>query len=307
MIYRLIVFILLDVGLFCLLRNTPLSKIMMKKRSVGKSNHDMIQSKRHRLVVKKLNVFEKFRLTSEEMLKISNSKMSFIQYLRVAGLFSVAGIIMGLLLNNMLLSCVLAVGMAFVPLQYLKVRQSTYVQTINEQMETVLSLVTNSYLQSGDIIKAVNDNIHRIEQPFQSIFREFIAEKTFIDSNISKNIRKLKRKIDNSFFAEWCDTLILCQQDRELMYVLPTIVEKMSDIKQIQAELNTQMYNIYKDHISVTLVVAANIPLMKFLNSEWYRLLTQTVAGQIIVALTFVVIFFATAYVIKVNKPVSVL
>lgn len=307
MAYRLIVFILFDVGLFCLLRKTPLPKIMMKKRSVEKSNRDMVQSKRHRLVNKKPNVFEKFRLTSEEMLKVGNAKMSFVQYLRVAGLFSVAGIISGLLLNNVLLSCVLAVGMAFVPLQYLKVMQSIYVQTINEQMETVLSLVTNSYLQSGDIIKAVNDNIHRIEQPFQSIFREFIAEKTFIDSNISKNIRKLKRKIDNSFFAEWCDTLILCQQDRELMYVLPTIVEKMSDIKQIQAELNTQMYNIYKDHISVTLVVAANIPLMKFLNAEWYRLLTGTVVGQIIVALTFVVIFFAAAYVIKVNQPVSVL
>lgn len=162
-------------------------------------------------------------------------------------------------------------------------------------------------MQSGDIIKAVKDNLHRIEQPFCSLFSEFIAEKTFVDSNISRNVRKLKRKLDNSFFHEWCDTLILCQNDRELMYVLPTIVEKMSDIKQIQAELNTQMYNIYKDHISVTLVVAANIPLMKFLNAEWYRLLTGTLFGQIIVALTFVVIFIATAYVIKVNKPVSVM
>lgn len=307
MVYRLVIFIFIDIGLFFLLRTTPPSRMMMKKQSVAKANHDMMQFKRHKLVDKKINVCEKFRLTSEEMLKVSNSKMSFTQYLRIVALFSVAGIIMGLLLSNMLLSCVLAVGMALVPLQYLKVRQSAYVQTINEQMEMVLSLITNSYLQSGDIIKAVNDNIHRIEQPFQSIFREFIAEKTFIDSNMSKNIRKLKRKIDNSFFDEWCNTLILCQQDRELMYVLPTIVEKMSDIKQIQAELNTQMYNIYKDHISVTLVVAMNIPLMKFLNAEWYRLLTQTLLGQIIVALTFVVIFFATAYVIKVNKPVSVL
>lgn len=307
MIYRLIIFILIDIGLFFLFRKASPPKIMMKKQSVAKSNRDILQSKRHKLVDKKLNVFEKFKITSKEMLKISNSKMSFAQYLKVAGLFSFGGIITGLLLNNILLSCVLAVIMSFVPLQYLKVKQAAYIQTINEQMETVLSLVTNSYLQSGDIIKAVKDNIHRIEQPFHSIFREFIAEKTFIDSNISKNLRKLKRKIDNSFFDEWCDTLILCQQDRELMYVLPTIVEKMSDIKQIQAELNTQMYNIYKDHISVTLVVAANIPLMKFLNAEWHRLLTQTLFGQIIVALTFAVIFFSTAYVIKVNKPVSIL
>lgn len=307
MIYRLIIFILLDIGLFYLFCYIPNSKVLIKKQSVSKLNRSMLMNKREKLVDKKLNFFEKFKVTSEQMLKVSNSQMTFSKYLRVTSLFSLGGFIAGLLLNNVLLSVVLAVGMAFAPLQYLKVRQSAYIQMINEQMETVLSLITNSYLQSGDIIKAVKNNLHRIEQPFHSIFCEFIAEKTFIDSNISKNIRKLKRKIDNSFFQEWCDTLILCQQDRELMYVLPTIIEKMSDIKQIQSELNTQMYNIYKDHISVTLVVAANIPLMKFLNAEWYRLLTQTVVGQIIVALTFVVIFFATAYVIKVNKPVSVL
>lgn len=307
MIYRIIIFILLNVGVFALIRSVPTQKLTIKRQSVAQKSKAAITDKRHRLVRKKQNIFERFKTTSEEMLKVSNSNMSFSKYMRVTVLFSIGGVIMGLLLNNILLSIVLAIGMTFMPLQYLKVRQSSYVQMINEQMETVLSLITNSYLQSGDIIKAIKENLHRIEQPFHSIFSEFIAEKTFIDSNISRNIRKLKRKVDNGFFHEWCDTLILCQQDRELMYVLPTIVEKMSDIKQIQAELNTQMYNIFKDHISVTLVVAANIPLMKFLNAEWYRLLTGTLIGQIIVALTFVVIFFATAYVIKVNKPVSVL
>ena len=307
MAYRIIIFLLLNIGMFFLFRSASNGMPTIKKQNLSLRNKNAVTDKRYRLVSKKLNFFERFKLTSEEMLKVSNSNMTFSKYMRVAVLCSLAGVIMGLLLNNILLSIVLAVGMLFVPLQYLKVRQSSYVQMINEQMETVLSLITNSYLQSGDIIKAVKDNLHRIEQPFYSIFSEFIAEKTFIDSNISRNIRKLKRKVDNGFFGEWCDTLILCQNDRELMYVLPTIVEKMSDIKQIQAELNTQMMNIYKDHISVTMVVAANIPLMKFLNAEWYRLLTGTLFGQIIVAITFLVIFIATAYVIRVNKPVSVL
>ena len=307
MIYRVVIFILLSIGLLVIVRPDKGQMFLLKKQSLARNKRTATIAKRQRLAGRKPNVLERFKTVSEEMLKHSRSGMTFSKYIRVSLLCSLVGIMIGLLLNNILLSAVLAAGMLFLPLEYLMIRQSSYTQIMNEQMETALSLITNSYLQSGDIIKAVRENLHRIEQPFYNLFAEFIAEKTFIDSNICRNIRKLKNKVDNSFFAEWCDTLILCQQDRELMYVLPTIVEKMSDIKQMQEELNTQMYNIYKDHISVTLVVAANIPLMRFLNAEWYRLLTGTLAGQVIVALTFVVIFLAAAYVIKVNKPVSVL
>lgn len=307
MFYRIVIFILLCIGFLFLIKPQKDDSLVLKRQSLAQNTKKALISKRQRIIGKKPNVFEKFKILSEEMLKSSRSDMTFEKYIRISLLFSLCGIIIGVLMNNILLSVVLAVGMLFVPFEYLAVKQTSYTQIINEQTETALSLITNSYLQSGDIIQAVKENLHRTEPPFYNLFAEFIAEKTFVDSNICRNIRKLKSKVDNSFFAEWCDTLILCQQDRELMYVLPTIVEKMSDIKQIQEELNTQMYNIYKDHISVTLVVAANIPLMRFLNAEWYRLLTGTLAGQIIVAVTFAVIFIATAYVVKVNKPVSIL
>lgn len=307
MVYRLMIFVLFSIGFTALIILKAEKTMTIKKQSLAKNRKNAMLRQRCRLVDKKPNIFEQFRITSEEMLKSSRLNITFSKYMRISFLCSLTGIMAGALFNNILLSVVLGIGMLFIPLQYLIVRQSTYTQMINEQMETALSLITNSYLQSGDIVKAVKENLQRIEQPFYNLFAEFIAEKTFVDSNISRNIRKLKSKADNRFFDEWCDTLVLCQQDRELMYVLPTIVEKMSDMKQIQEELNTQMYNIYKDHISVTLVVAANIPLMRFLNAEWYRILTGTTVGKIIVAITFVVIFIAAAYVIKVNKPVSML
>jgi len=98
---------------------------------------------------------------------------------------------------------------------------------------------------------------------------------------------------------------MLCQDDRQHKQSLSPIVKKMADVRQISEELSTIMYAIYKDHISVTIVVLANIPLMQFLNKDWYGILTKTIIGQIIVALTFVVVFFATYYVIKVNKPIG--
>lgn len=229
-IYRIIIFMLLNIGIFFLLRSRPSEKLIIKKQSIAQKNHIIMTEKRSRFVDKKLNIFERFKSVSEEMLESGNSNMIFGRYIRISALFSLGGIIMGMLLNNLILSVVLATGMFFVPLQYLSFRQTAYIQLLNEQMESALSLITNSYLQSGDIIKAVKDNLHRIEQPFHNLFAEFVAEKTFVDSNMVKNIRKLKRNLDNGFFHEWCDTLILCQNDRELMYVLPTIVEKMSDI-----------------------------------------------------------------------------
>ncbi len=307
MIYRVVVFILLNIGVLSLLYAKRNQTIFLKRQSLTQNRRRAVSNKRQRLLNKKTGPFERFRTVSEELLRNSRLRITFAKYMRISVLCSVFGVGIGLLFHNFLLSVVLAVCMLFVPLQYLRIRQAAYTKMMHEQMEAALSLITNSYLQSGDIIKAIKENLRRIEQPFYRIFAEFIAEKTFVDSNMVKNIRKMKQKVNNSFFGEWCDTLVLCQNDRELMYVLPTIVEKMSDMKQIQEELNTQLYRFYKDHISVTLVVAANIPLMKFLNAEWYRLLTRTLIGRIIVAITFAVIFISAAYVIKVNKPITVL
>jgi hypothetical protein len=299
--YRVMVFLLLNIGLYFLFKKAPAHR---KIKQVFTSDLCKDKPKKSYTTTKKIGLREKFHNISSDMLKLS--KMTYKGYMRVAMIFSLLGVILGMMLNNVLLSVVLGICMIFIPLEYLKVRQSGYIQTLNEQMETVLSIITNSYLQSGDIIISVKENLHRIEQPFHNIFKEFLAERTFIDSNLVKSIRKMQRKVDNQYFNEWCDTLVLCQYDHELRFILPTIIEKLADLKQIQEELNTQMINLYKDHISVSLVVAANIPLMRFLNADWYRLLTSTLPGQIIVAITFLIIFLATAYVIKINKPVSV-
>ena len=194
MIYRVIIFILLCIGFAALIRNRQNDTLVLKKQSIAENRKNTMLKKRRKLVDRKPGVFERFRIISEEMLKSSNSDMTFAKYIRLSLLFSLGGVIIGLLMNNILLSAVLAVGMLFVPLEYLAVRQSAYTQMINEQMETALSLITNSYLQSGDIIKAVKENLHRIEPPFYNLFAEFIAEKTFVDSNISRKYTKAEKQ-----------------------------------------------------------------------------------------------------------------
>ena len=87
--------------------------------------------------------------------------------------------------------------------------------------------------------------------------------------------------------------------------MLPTIVEEMSDVRNLQEEGNTLMMQIYKEFGLVAGMVVANIPFMKLLNSDWYGYLTHTLPGKIIVVITFIVIFISLGYVVKVNKPLS--
>lgn len=297
----IIVFILLFLGFMVLFM--PRRKFKMQSWSSISKN--ITEEKLEGITGKKLGIYDKFKIQSEEALRLSNSKLTYRQYLLMICFLSFLGVVVGVMLNNVLLSIILAAAMIFLPLQALKIKQTSYVQYLNEQIEHTLSMITNTYLQNDDIVKSVKDNLPRIEQPMYSIFREFVTGNTFIDSNIVKNIRKMQMKIDNHGFREWCDTLILSQNDRELKYVLPAIVEQMSDIKQMQEELNTMMYKIYREYIMVAGVVLASIPFMRILNRDWYDVLVNTTPGKLLVALVVTVIILCLCYVIKVNKPVS--
>jgi Flp pilus assembly protein TadB len=295
-------FVLINLALFSLF-NVSLKQLLKFKSKVA-AKKDIKQVRREKIIPKKLNYFEKRKVEATEVLKQSN--MDYSSYQKIVGLCAFIGLAIGLLMDNILLSFVLAAGLAYAPIQYLKFKQIGYTNMLNEQLETALAIITNTYIQVEDIIKAISDNLKRLDNPLLSIMKEFLAETNFIDANIVKALLKMKSKINNNNFHDWCDILIQCQEDRELKYVLPSIVDKMSDIKKIQLEFDTIMYNYYKDYISVTLVVVANIPLMYFLNKDWFTILTTTLSGKLVIAITCAVIFIATAYVIKVNKPVSI-
>jgi hypothetical protein len=169
----------------------------------------------------------------------------------------------------------------------------------------VLSLVTNSYLQNEDIVKAINDNIHRIYPPFHDIFEQFLIELRFADSSISNALIRMKSKFKHRYFAEWCDVLIQCQNDRELKYVLPPIVESLNDAKKMQIELDTVMRMVWRDYIIIALIAVAQIPMIRMMNADWYRLLTETLGGKVAVVILFLSVFVSAFIVTRINKPID--
>ena len=65
----------------------------------------------------------------------------------------------------------------------------------------------------------------------------------------------MKTKIDNEVFHEWCDSLILCQSDRSLKSTLTPIVNKLSDMRVVNADLEYLITGPRKEFISMVFLV----------------------------------------------------
>ncbi|MEQ2800133.1 hypothetical protein AAAU47_01630, partial [Hominilimicola fabiformis] len=254
---------------------------------------------------KKLSKFEKFKANAEEVLRLSNTKMTWEQFELLDVLCIAVGVVIGLIFNNVILSVIMGGIMAYMPLVVLKMKQHKYSVYLNEQLQSALNTVTTAYLKNDDINLAVKENLHRIDEPLNTIFREFIAMNTFIDSDIVKNIKIMKEKINNGYFHEWCDYLMLSQKDRNMKYVLLTIVSEISEAKNMQQELNTAMFNIYKEFAMVAGLVIFIVPGVKLLNTDWYGYLVNTGVGKFVVALSYLVTFLSFIHVVKVTQPTN--
>lgn len=86
-------------------------------------------------------------------------------------------------------------------------------------------------------------------------------------------------------FKEWCDALCECVYDRSLKSTLPTIISKLSDARMVNAELNNILYEPRREFIIMALLVAGNVPLMYFINKEWFATLMFSPLGKLTLAI----------------------
>ena len=162
-----------------------------------------------------------------------------------------------------------------------------------------------AYIRNEDIVTAVEENIAYLNPPIKDVFADFLVQLKLIDSDVNKAIAGLKDKVDNDVFHEWCDALMLCQQDRSLKTTLTPIVTKLSDIRVVNSELELMLAEPRKEFIIMALLVIANIPIMYFLNKDWYDVLMHTTVGKIILSVDIAAIFISTAFVVKLTKPIE--
>lgn len=249
--------------------------------------------------------FNRETLEIEQLLKATGRENRFALVKRVSILLFALGAVAALLLNNPFLIPILGAGFAFAPVWYLRSTAASYKKHLNEELESAISVITTSYLRSGDLLKSVRENIPYLNPPVKSHFEAFLTEAEMLNANMISTINSLKMKIPNRIYHEWCNTLIQCQSDRSMKNTLSFTVQKFSDVRIIQSELEAIINEPKKEAFTMMLLVIANIPLLYFLNQSWFKTLLFTTPGKITLAICAALILFSFTRVMQLCRPVD--
>lgn len=241
----------------------------------------------------------------QEILAITGRSSRFSMICATSLLFFAAGASFAVLMGNLFLVPVLAIGMMFIPFWYTRLTAVYYKRNIAAELETALSIITTAYLRNEDILTAVEESVSYLNPPVKSVFAGFLAQVKLINPDIDKALHAMKPKIENEVFREWCDAVAACQHDRSLKTTLTPIVAKLSDMRIVNSELEYMVFEPRKEFIIMVLLVAGNVPIMHLLNKSWYNTLMHTVAGHAVLAVCAAAIFISTAFVIRLTKPIE--
>lgn len=216
-----------------------------------------------------------------------------------------AGGSIAILLGNFFLAPVMAAGFLFVPFWYVKLTASHYKRDVSAELETALSVITTAYLRTEDIVTAVEENITYLNPPVSKVFWDFLMQIKMVSPDVEAALKNMRAQIDNEVFREWCDAVSDCQHDRSLKTILTPIVAKLSDMRNVNAELEYLITEPRKEFLIMVIFVVGNIPLMYFLNKDWYHVLMHTALGQVILSATAAAIFISAGFVVKLTRPIE--
>jgi hypothetical protein len=299
-------FALAVLGIFFIFKLDP-KELVAKASSlvVRKKKQNLDTQIRNSINPKKPRGFKKLILETREILELTRKAETFTTLVLISLVLFIAAVILCVAIENYFLIPVLGAGLSMIPFWYTVFTYSFWRRQLNAELETALSIITSSYMRSGNLITAVEENVQYLNSPVLEVFEAFLAQSVYINSNLEKAILDLKFSVNNGVFEEWCDALIACQQDNTLKHTLIPITKKLSDVRTIGAELNNLLYAPVKEFITMTLLVASAPVIMYFLNKDWYITLTTSSLGKLVITITVAIIFIAAGAVIRHTRPIE--
>ena len=300
----LLCFILLVAGTFLILELTP--------ETVTDDIMHMVvpeQTLRDKVLIaqkkKKSRKITKALLHMREALTATGKSNQFTVTCAASLMLMIAGCIAAVMINNFFMIPVFALAFASLPFLFARNTIAAYDKHIREEMETALSVVTTSYIRTDDIVTSVKENLTNLKPPIRDIFAGFVGDAMMVSSDTKAALRNLRDRIDNDIFAEWCDTLIACQDDRTLNDTLLPIVSKLTDVRIVNNELKTMLDAVRNEYLTMVLLVVGNIPLIYALNKDWYSSLMFTTPGKIVLAVCGMTILITAMFMLKFTKPIE--
>lgn len=300
----LICFLLLAVGAVLLLKLTPerITGDLMRFVSPKQTLRDKVLTRKGKKKSRKITV-ELRRI--KEALEQTGKGNQFAVACAASLLLMIVGCVIAIMIDNPFLVPVFAIAFAMIPFIYAKRTVAYYDNHVKEELETALSIITTSYVRTDDIVSAVKENIQYLKPPVKDIFAGFVAENMMISSDVKQSIRHLKEKVNNSIFAEWCETLVACQDDRTLKDTLMPIVTKLTDVRIVNNEIKGMLSSARIEYYMMAGMVVGNIPLLYFLNKDWFNALMFTTLGKLVLAICGLVIIVTAVLMLRFTKQIE--
>ena len=219
--------------------------------------------------------------------------------------FFFAGAAVALAAQNILLLPVLSVGATLIPMWYIKYNEYHYINRLSGELEVALSVITTSYLRTENLLQSVEENLRYIDRPVKEVFAGFLNEVKFVNANVPAAIERMKLSFTSAIWHEWCDTMLLCQDDRELKHSLKPIVEQFSDNKELQQSMETILLRPTKDYRNVVVIVLGTLPLLWVLNKDWFNILVDTLGGKSLLTALSAVLFWGMNKAVNLSRPID--
>ena len=292
-------------GFFILLRVSPMDftegvfrRITSKPKSIRAEVNESTRRKKKSFLRREIE-------DTQNILRMTGRSAKFPMVCALSLLLFLVGAAFALTLGNLFLVPVLEVGMMHVPFWFIRLTANHYKKNIAAELETALSIITTAYLRSEDIQTAVEENLDYLNPPVRSVFGEFVTRVKLVEPDVDAALQDMGTKIDNAVFREWVAALLTCRHDRGLKTILTPIVAKLSDMRIVNGELENLVFEPRKEFITMQVLVIGNIPLLYWLNQDWYDVLMHTPLGQALLAVIAAVMFISTAAVIKLTQPIE--
>lgn len=300
----LICFLLLAVGAVLLLKLTPerITGDLMRFVSPKQTLRDKVLTRKGKKKSRKITV-ELRRI--KDALEQTGKGNQFAVACAASLLLMIVGCVIAIMIDNPFLVPVFAIAFAMIPFIYAKRTVAYYDNHAKEELETALSIITTSYVRTDDIVSAVKENIQYLKPPVKDIFAGFVAENMMISSDVKQSIRHLKEKVNNSIFAEWCETLVACQDDRTLKDTLMPIVTKLTDVRIVNNEIKGMLASARIEYYMMAGMLVGNIPLLYFLNKDWFNALMFTILGKLVLAICGLVIIVTAVLMLRFTKQIE--
>ena len=301
----LVAFIGLTAGAFMMLSISPFEfadnigeLFKNRKKTIAQKIKDATNKK-------KVKGIRKTILETKEILEVTGKQNLFGTLTVFSIILFIAGTLFSLMLNNVLMIPVMAVGFALLPFWYVMFTANFYKKQLNAELETALSIITTSYLRSENFILAVEENINYLNPPVCDVFKMFLAQTNLINADIRLALENIRYKIASEVYREWIDAVIACQEDKTLKTTLTPIISKLSDMRVVAAELDIMLYEPMKEFITMAILLIGNIPLIYFLNKSWFDTLMNSIVGKGILTISALALFVSLAAVIRLTRPIE--